>query len=98
MDDAYYAIETIVTLCSLRDAVATKGKDGRRVRHYVLSKETEQAVNIKRQYVNGAITGAEVVRWCYRWIDAHECTDEEIEYLGRNRYLGWLKEKCTIRG
>lgn len=99
MDNSYYAIETIVTLLSLRDAIATKQSNGgRRVRHYALSKETEQAVDMKKRYLAGEISGADVVEWCYRWIDSHEYTDEEMDYLKKNQYLEWLKGKCTKGG
>lgn len=98
MNDAYYAIEAVITLLSLRDAAATRRSDGRRVRHYVLSRETEQAVDIKKKYLKGSLTGAEVVKWCYTWIGSHEFSEDEVDYLKRNRYLGWLREKCTKEG
>ena len=94
MDSGIWGIEAIITVLSLRDRKASI-VGNRRVRHYTLSKETEQAVDVKRSYVNGVISTGECKRWVYDWLEHHEFSREEWEYLDRSTYLNWLKSLCT---
>lgn len=96
MDKNLYGIETIITLLSLRDSRTTKRR-GIRVRHYVLSRDTEEAVDVKKRYLNGGMSKEEYDAWCLHWIDNHDITEEELRYLERSQYLRWLRDYCTKR-
>lgn len=91
MNRSMYAIEILVTLLSRRDMMEYRNSG----RCYILSPETEKAVDIKKKYVSGRISGDECVAWCQKWVDDHDITDAEWKYLNNNGYLGWIRETCT---
>jgi len=85
-----YRIEIIITLLSYWDMKAVS-RNGRRVKQYKLSKETEEAIAIKQAYLKGGMSKDEYEDWCYKWIEAHDISQEDWSYLKRNNYLDWLK-------
>lgn len=71
------AIDKIITALAYKDyrAYNPLGKDGRpkykKHRPYTLSAETNEAREVKQDYLSGKISTAEYKAWCLRWNLTH---------------------------
>lgn len=66
------AIDKIIAELSMQCYLAARRKTVGRVKNYTLSQECLDAIDLKHDYQNGAITEEEYKAWCLRWNLIHQ--------------------------